>query len=197
MSDTAPAQPTQPSAQVPEDQHPDVVPNGAPPANFKPRPEKVVFEWHAPNRPYKKRNSKYFTTLGIIVALIGLILFFAGQFLAIAVVLAVAFLAYVLSAIPPEMVVNKITTYGIRTDNAMYYWEECGRFWYTSKYNQRLLHIEVGRFPNHLTLLLGDIKEDEMTELLSEVLLQEQPVPSALEKAAAWLEEKIPLDTEA
>jgi hypothetical protein len=160
-------------------------------------PEQIIVEWHAPNRPFKKRNRQYYTTIAIIVFLICLILFFAGQFLPIAVVVAVGFLAYVLSAIPPEVVTNKLTTYGIRSAENLYYWTELGRFWFTERYGYTLVHVEVARFPHHLTLLLGDHTEEEMTELLSEVLLKEKPLPTTFDKAATWLQEKIPLDTEA
>ncbi len=162
-----------------------------------PQPETLLFEWEAPSRPYKKKNRQYFVTISMIVVLISLILFFAGQFLPIAVVIAVAFLQYVLSAVPPDVIVNRITTYGIHSDNTMFYWEELGRFWYTNKYSQRLLHLEVARFPHQMTLLIDPQKEQEVTDLLSQVLLQERPLPTAFDKAAAWLEEKIPLDTDA
>jgi hypothetical protein len=164
-----------------------------------PQPEQLLLEWHAPSRPFKKRNRKYYTTIAIIVFLISLILFFAGQFLPIAVVIAVGFLSYVLSAVPPETIINQITTYGIRTDQNIYYWEEMGRFWYSEKHGQPLLHVEVARFPNQLTFLLGENQEEtqeDITFILSQVLLQEQPQPTSFDKAAAWLQEKIPLDTD-
>lgn len=163
----------------------------------QPQPEEIVLEWQAPSRPFKKRNRQYYTTVGIIVFLICMILFFAGQFLPIAVVIAVAFMAYVLSAVPPEMVINRVTTYGIRTDDTLYYWEELGRFWFSEKYHQKLVHIEVARFPNVLTLVLGDQDGNELAEALSLVLLNEKPPLGAFDKAAQWLQEKIPLDTEA
>lgn len=166
------------------------------PPEYRPRPEKVVIEWTAPNRPFKKRKRQYYTTLGMIVLLIGLILFFANQFMLIAVLLSVAFLAYILSSIPPETITNQITTYGIRTDQQLFYWDELGTFWYDQRHKQRILFIQVMRFPFRLTLLLGDQSEAEVTEILSQVLLQKQPPASTFDKAAAWLQEKIPLDTE-
>ncbi len=163
----------------------------------QPQPEEIVLEWQAPSRPFKKRNRQYYTTVGIIVFLICMILFFAGQFLPIAVVIAVAFMAYVLSAVPPELVINRVTTYGIRTDDTLYYWEELGRFWFTEKYHQRLVHIEVARFTNVLTLVLSDQDEGELAEALGLVLLMEKPPLGAFDKAAQWLQAKIPLDTAA
>lgn len=57
----------------------------------KPQPEELIFEWRSSARPFKKRNKRYYVTIALIVFLISLILFFAGQFLPIAVVVAVAF----------------------------------------------------------------------------------------------------------
>lgn len=164
------------------------------PEEFQPQPETILLEWTAPVRPFKKRKRQYYTTIAILVILVCLILFLAGQFLFIAVILAFAFVNYVLSAIPPENVPNRITTYGVRSDQTLYYWEELGRFWYSEKYGQELLHIEVARFPRHITLLLGILTQEQLTPILSQLLLQEQPLPTAFEKAATWLQDNIPLE---
>lgn len=160
----------------------------------KPQPEETVFEWQAPSRPFKKRNRQYYTTIIAIVFLVSLILFFAGQFLPIAVVISVAFLGYVLSSVPPQTAVNKITTYGIRVEDQLYYWMEMGRFLFDKKYDQPLFHVEIGRFPGRLTLLIGDSSNDELREILSQVLLEEKPKPTFIDKAAQWIQEKIPLE---
>jgi len=193
---TAPTQPT--TNQPPQPAQP---PNpGQESALFpgvsKPIPEEVVVEWTAPSRPFKPRKRQYFTTVILMALLISLILFFANQFLPILVVLAVAFLSYVLAVVPPGMVKHSLTTYGIRIEDQLYYWEELGRFWLTTKYGQNVLHIEVARFPWRLTLLLGDIPADQMKLVLAEVLINQKPPLTPIEKAAEWLQEKIPLDGE-
>jgi len=162
-----------------------------------PQPEQLVLEWKAPSRPFKKRHRRYYMTIATIVLLISLILFFSGQFLPIAVVIAVAFMAYVLSFVPPELVLNQLTTYGIRNDNTLYNWENMGRFWSETKLEQRIIHVELTRFPNQLTLLLGDQDEQEVVEIMSSVLLYERPPLTTFDKVSQWLQEKIPLDTEA
>lgn len=158
--------------------------------------ERVVLEWKAPNRPYKKRDRRYYMTVGTIVFLICLILFFAGQFLPIAVVISVAFLSYVLSAVPPVIVTHQLTNFGLRVDNELYYWVEMNRFWLTKKYGQPVLNLEIDRFPWRLHVMLGDMPEDKMAEMFRVVLIQEQPPLSQYEKAAAWIQKMIPLDTE-
>ena len=164
------------------------------PGQFKPIPEETILEWTAPSRPFKKRNRQFYTTVGAITFLISLILFFAGQFLPIAVVFSVAFLAYVLSSVPPESIVNKITTHGLRSDNQIFYWAELGRFWFDEKYQQPLLHVEVARFPGRLTMMLNNVTRDQLSDVLSEVLLKEKPKDTFIDKTAKWLQEKIPLD---
>lgn len=159
--------------------------------------EEIILEWDAPSRPFKTRNKQYYTTVGLIVVLISLILLFAGQFLPIAVVIALAFLTYVLSSVPPEVVRNRITTHGIRNGDTLYHWEELGRFWFTTKYDQQLLHAEVSKIPNQITLVIQPELQDDLIEVLSEMLRFEKPPLTAFDKAANWLQEKIPLDTEA
>jgi hypothetical protein len=164
------------------------------PSHLKPVQEKTILTWQAPSRPFKQHNRQYYTTIITIILLLSLLLFFAGQVLPIAVVIAVGFLAYVLSTVPPQDITNKITSFGIRVEDELYYWEEIGRFWYTEKYKQQILNIEVGRFPFRLSLLLGSADEKEITDILSEILLKEKPPATFYEKGANWLQEKIPLD---
>ena len=160
----------------------------------KPRPKKTIISWSAPSRPFKKRNRQYYTTVILIVFLVSLILFFAGQFLPIAVVISVGFLAYVLSSVPPHEVKIEVTTYGIEIEDLLYYWEEMGRFWFEKKYNQELLTIEVMRFPGRIILMFDNNRKKDLRELFSEVLLEEKPTDTFYDKAAKWLQEKIPLE---
>lgn len=163
----------------------------------KPIKEEVLLQWTAPSRPFKKHNRQFYSTIGVIAGLIALILFFAGQVLPVAVVVAVVFLTYVMNSIEPGDVVHKFTTYGIRVEDELYYWEELGRFWIKEKFDQPVLYIEVGRFPSRLTILLGKISKEDMTLILDEVLLNQEPPPTSYEKAAKWLHEKVPIDLEA
>ena len=111
-----------------------------------------------------------------------------------AVVCAVAFMAYVINSVPPQDIMYQITTYGIRIGDRLYYWEMMQRFWYGSKYDQELLYIDIVEFPDRLTLVLGEAEKDIISAVLSEVLLLEKPPLTVYERMAAWLQEKFPLD---
>ncbi len=167
------------------------------PGFYKPIPEETLVEWTAPARPFKKRNHQFFSTILIIAILISLILFFAGQVLPVAVVIAIVFLVYVTAVIPPQDVKYKLTNYGIYVGKEAFSWATMGRFWFDNKLGQRVLEIELAQFPGRLTFVLIEgqtPKEEDLAAVLSEVLLQEKPPLTTYEKAAAWLRDKFPLE---
>lgn len=167
------------------------------PGFYRPVPEETLVEWDAPARPFKKRNRQFFSTIIIIAILISLILFFAGQVLPVAVVISVVFLIYVTAVIPPQDVHYKLTNYGIYVEKEAFSWVYMGRFWFDDKLNQRVLEIELHKFPGRLTLVLIEgqtPREKDLENVLLEVLIKEKPELTTYEKIAAWLKDKIPLE---
>ncbi len=157
--------------------------------------EKMLLDWIAPSRPYKKRDREFYTTIAIIVFLVSLILFFAGQFLFIAVIVSFAFVAYVLNTVPPEKVHNVITTFGVRTGDSLFYWEELGRFWFTTQYHTTMMHVETTRaFPGVLVLLLDGVDQEEMKKIMLKYAVFEKPKDTWLDNAGKWVQEKFPLE---
>lgn len=185
-------QPQQSSDQQPADQYYDY--SGYFPDALRPQPEELLYAWSAPSRPFKKHNRNYFTTIAVIVLLVSLILVFAGQFVPMAVVCAVAFMIYVINTIPPQEIQYSITTYGVRIGDKLYYWDLMTRFWYGEKYGKKLLYIQIIEFPERLTLVLGDANTEILTSIFSELLLLEKPPLSVYERIAQWLQDKFPLD---
>lgn len=164
------------------------------PGLYKPIPEETLYEWVSLSRPFKPRKARFFTTVVVIVLLVSLILFFSGQFLPIAVVISVAFLSYVLAVVPPPNVSHKVTNYGIKVGDMMYFWEEMGRFWFEKKLDQDTLLVEIARFPGRLVMVIKPEEKRLLELLLAEVLLQEKPKLTNMEKAAKWLQDMIPLE---
>lgn len=157
--------------------------------------ERLLLEWEAPSRPFKKRDREYYTTIGIIVFLLSLILFFAGQFLFIAVLVSLAFVSYVLASVPPDHHHIAITNFGIHVGDQMYYWEELGRFWFSQKYKSDVLHIETSRaFPAQLILLLDNTTMEEVKKVMLKKTVFETPRATWLDNTAKWMTDKFPLD---
>ncbi len=178
------------------DTNQDPTPKGQP-LNPNRNEEKIELAWEAPSRPFKKRDREYYTTVAIIVFLLSLILFFAGQFLVIAVVLSLGFVSYVLASVPPDMVRISISNFGIHVGDQMYYWQELGRFWFSTKYKADLLHIETARaFPAQLAILLGQTSVDEVKKAMLKYSVFEKPRATWLDNASKWMQDKFPLEKE-
>lgn len=161
----------------------------------QPQPEETLITWDAAERPFKKRDREYYTTIAIIVALLCVILFFAGQFLPIAVVISFAFVSYALASVPPNNTTNRISSFGIYTGGKLYQWKNLGRFWFTTKLGQYVLNVEHNHHVlTKIMVLLGDVEKEKIIEILSQYLPQEVPPPTWLDKASGWLQEKFPLE---
>ena len=159
-------------------------------------PERTLLEWQSAARPFKKRDREIFLTAGAIVALISLILLFVKEFLLVAVILSLYFVFWVLNTVIPEKVSHKITNKGIGTGGKTYKWEELSRFWFTKKWENKILNVETKmRFPGGLLILLGPEKE-KVKKILGKYLTFEKPEKNWLNGAADWLQKKVPLEKE-
>lgn len=157
--------------------------------------EKELFSWKAPARPFKKRDKEFFTTVAAIGLLMGLILFFTGGFLPVAVIIALVFLVYVLSTVPPEEVEHKITTRGVYFAGKQNPFIELRRFWFTHRFGSDLLVLETMRLPGRLEFVVEKKDEGIIKKHLSEYILFEEAAPNVLDKAANWLGKRVNLDT--
>ena len=159
--------------------------------------EKLLYRWKAPVRPFKKRDREYYTTIAAIAFLIIIILGFLREFLLIAVVVAFAFVSYVLAAVKPEETEHQLTSRGIRTANKLYRWSDLRRYWFSEKYGQAMVMIQtVVLFPGQLLMLLSGTDKEKVRKILNERLPYEQPEQTFLDKSADWLSKKVPLEKE-
>lgn len=162
-------------------------------------PFKVLLDWKAPSRPFKKRNREFFTTIASIVFLLTIILLFLKEWLLIGAIISLSFVTYVIASIPPEEIEYKITTRGISIAKNNYQWLILGRYWFSKKWERPLLHIEHSGLPPRLTLVYDQkqTSQQKIKEILDRYLIFEKPELSPVEKAAKWLEKKVPLEKEA
>lgn len=157
---------------------------------------KELFVWEAPVRPFKKRDKEYFSTIGTIVFLLAVILFFIKEWLLIAVVVAVMFVSYVLATVPPGEITHKITNKGVKTGDKIYLWDWLSRFWFSKKWECEILHIETRLlFPRQLQLVIKGKDREKVKLLVEKYLLFEKPKKTLIDKAADWLQEKVPLES--
>lgn len=158
---------------------------------------KSLLKWEAAVRPFKKRDREYYTTIAAIVFLLAVILLFLKEWLLIAVMVALMFVAYVLATVAPEKTEHEITTRGILTGGKAYKWGELKRFWFSEKWKDTILNIETNlKFPGRLMILLGETSKEKVKELLQKQVQYEVPEETFMDRSAKWLSDKIPLEKE-
>lgn len=159
---------------------------------------KILYSWQAPARPFKRRDKEFWTTVLAIVFLVALILFFVKEWFLIAAIIALTFVYYVLSTVEPEEMEYKITNRGIIYAGTTYPFETISQFWFSEKYGQRIVNFELrgGGLVGRLIILVGKGDEKTMRTILLKYLLEEEVKPNFLDKAADWVQKKVPLESE-
>lgn len=159
-------------------------------------PVRTLLIWHAPSRPFRKKDRSYYTTIAIIVTLLVLIALLAQEFLLIGVLLALGFVAYVLGFIAPEEVGYKISTQGVTIGDHFYFWSNLDSFWFLEKEGKKVLNILTHlKFPGLLMLMLGDQNQEQIKKVVARYLpFHEIPPRSMLDKWAESLQKHFPLE---
>lgn len=159
-----------------------------------PKEVKTLLKWESASRPFKRRDTKYFINLGIIIFVLAAILLFVQEFLLIGVLLALLFVSYVLGTVEPEKMDHKITNQGLTTGNRSYLWNELSDFWFTEKYGEVVLNVGTKiRFPARLLVLVPFMDRDKVKEILVEYLPFREVAPTSwMDQTVDWVTAKLP-----
>lgn len=167
---------------------------GTLPQNIK--VEKIILEWTAPARPYKVRSREFYTTVLSIAFLLAVILLLIKEFLLIGVIIAFAFLSYVLATHKPEDALHQVTTKGIRTDNKLFEWATLTNFWLKKEWDQEVIICKTrAALPGVILLVIDPQKRESIVKAIGDKIPLEKPLDSFVDRASRWLGDKIPLET--
>lgn len=158
--------------------------------------EKASLFWKSKARPFKRRGKDYFLTLILIVLVFILVSTLVREFLLIGVVLSLAFVAYVLAIVEPEVVEHKVTKSGFVSGDHPYLWEELKSFWFERKGDHDILNIETKlRFPARLILILEGVSQHGIKNSLEKhIEFRETPQYNILDRWAHKLTRILPLE---
>ena len=157
--------------------------------------EKVIFEWEAAERSYKKRGKDFWITAISILVLLSVILFMVKEYFLIVALMAVLFFYYTLSTVPPEKVKNKITNRAIYIGEARYVWMLLARFWFEKSLDSQLLSIETNlRFPGQISLVVDPKDEDKIKKIMLKKIPLLESSPSFVDKLTTWVAKRLPLE---
>lgn len=154
----------------------------------------VYISWKSPSRLFKKRDKEFFRNIAAIVFFLLVILFIAREVPLMMAVLAIVFLVYVFSTVPPEEVEHTISNIGIESAGHLYKWETLSEFWFEEQWGQKMVVI-VPEIGTRLIMLLGDVGQERIKEILTRFIrYREEPKKTVIDNAASWLSKKVPLE---
>lgn len=163
---------------------------------FNRNPIKELLTWKALSRPYRKKDRSYYTTVAILIILISIIAFMAGEKLLIGALLALGFVVYVLNFVQPEEVNYKLSTQGITIGEHFYHWNELDSFWVSKKDGYSILSVLTHlRFPKVLMLLYEPGLEEQIKKVCARYLPYQEIAPKGLfDKWSESLQKHFPLE---
>jgi len=156
--------------------------------------EKAVFEWKAMDRPHKVWSKDFYSTVIVLAFLVSVIMFFIEGVLPVLVVWAVVFAMWQMNKVVPGEEEYAITTWGIRTKERTFRWEEMNTFWFEDKWGSRLLRVLTTRVPWQLILVIDPSTEETIKKLMVENVVYEVPKVTWMDKLVKWFGEKLPLE---
>ena len=155
-------------------------------------PERDLVTWTAPSRPFKRRDRQFYTTVFAIAGIISLILFLAEGLMPVILIVALVFLYYVLSTVPPENIEYKITTKGVKIAEKLTPWQSLIRFWFGNRSGSEILIFETYSIPGRIEMMINpEIKAGLKKEISAYIPYEEVPA-SGLDRVTDWVAQKLP-----
>lgn len=166
------------------------------PETFSPHAVKTLLSWTAPGRPFRKRRKEFYLSSLLLTLLVEIILFLFSQYLLMAVVLSLVFVAFALVTVPPRSFHYRISTEGITIEDHFFLWQELYDFYFKKRDGIDVLHVRTrALIPGELTLTLGDMDREHVKNVLLPYLPYREVIrPTFMEKSADWLSKNFPLE---
>lgn len=131
----------------------------------------TIYEWDAPTRIFKKRDRRWYVSIGVITLILVFFLVLVDKPLLIAVLLAAIFLVFVLSTIEPEVVTHEILNRGVYSFKKLYKWKDLKSYWFVKKGGKRVLYIDAKKnLIPRLILIVGEGSVKEINNHLQKHL---------------------------
>ncbi len=157
---------------------------------------RTMVSWSAPGRPFRKKSRQFYLSVLLILMFFLVILFLFSQYELMVVLLALTFLSFALSVVPPHDFHYKITTEGIKVEDYFYIWSELYDFYFKRIDGADILILRTQvMFPGELKISLGNLTRDHLRKILVRYLPYREFVqPTFMEKSAEWLTRNFPLE---
>jgi hypothetical protein len=154
--------------------------------------ERDLFTWTAPARPFKRRDKQFYTTVFAIAGIVSLVLFLAEGIMPVILIVALVFLFYVLSTVPPENIEYKVTTKGVRVAGKLTEWQALIRFWFGKRAESEILIFETFLIPGRIEIVINPEIKDGLKKEISAYIPYEEIPATGLDRVTNWVAQKLP-----
>ncbi len=151
-------------------------------------------EWEAYERPHKVWSKEFYSSVIVIAFLVTIILYFIEGLMPVVVVWALVFMMWAMGRTEPRKIKTSLTSWGLRTTEKVYRFEEMTAFWFETKWGSRLLRINLAGAPWHIVTVIDPSKEPEIKETILKRVIYQEPQVTWSDRAVKWMGEKIPLE---
>lgn len=158
------------------------------------RDEKILLEWTAYERPQKKWSKEFYSSVIVMAFLASIIFYFIEGIMPVLVIWSMVFMLWAMSRSEPRLESYALSSWGLKTIERTYRYENMTAFWFESKWGGRLLRINLAQAPWHIVIVTDPAKENQIKRtMLDHVIYQEPPV-TFLDRVVKWLGDKVPLE---
>jgi MFS superfamily sulfate permease-like transporter len=156
--------------------------------------ETILFDWESYERPVKKWSREFYSSVIVMAFLASIIFYFIEGIMPVLVIWAMVFMLWAMSRTEPRMEKYAITTWGLKTKEKTYRFEEMNNFWFETKWGGRLMRINLIRVPWHIVIVINPDNEDQIKKLMLQKIIFQEPQVTVIDRIVKWLGDKIPLE---
>jgi hypothetical protein len=156
--------------------------------------EAIFFEWESYERPQKKWTKEFYSSVIVMAFLASVIFYFIEGIMPVLVIWAMVFMLWAMSRTEPRMEKYAISSWGLKTKERTYRFEEMNNFWFESKWGGRLMRINLIGAPWHLVIVISAETEDKIRKLMLKNVTFQEPAVTAIDRMVKWLGDKVPLE---
>lgn len=110
------------------------------------------------------------------------------------VIWSMVFMIWAMSRTEPRMENYTLSSWGLRTKERVYRYEDMNYFWFETKWGGRLMRINLAGAPWHLVVVIDLESEKEIKKIMMERVLFQEPPVTWSDRVVRWLGDKIPLE---
>ena len=140
--------------------------------------KRTLLIWEGPERPFKKRDKKFYSKMIPLVVAIVLFLTFAGQFMIIIVFLSLLFAAYALYATPPKKSSYVLTTEGVEVEGESIPWKKMESYFISNNNEGTVINLDlnVGSLMKRRFLIPDSIETlEKATKIIEQYVKRKEP----------------------